>query len=79
VISILVAIEVKNRLEFFISDNAALNNIIIRVILGQLRSNIKNPNFRRIRYLGYIINLVIKAFLFGKDTDAFEKESFTKK
>jgi hypothetical protein len=32
-----------------------------------------------VRYLGYIINLAVKAFLFGKDADAFEEESETKK
>jgi hypothetical protein len=79
VIPILVAIKVKDRLGFFISDNAASNNTIIRAILGQLRPNIKNPNFKRVRYLGHIINLVIKAFLFGKNTDAFEEESLIKK
>jgi hypothetical protein len=32
-----------------------------------------------VRCIGYIINLAAKAYLFGKDVDAFEEESQTKK
>jgi hypothetical protein len=32
-----------------------------------------------VRYLGHIINLAAKAFLFRKDADAFKEESETKK
>jgi hypothetical protein len=32
-----------------------------------------------VRYLSYIINLVIKAFLFGNDADSFKEESQIKK
>jgi hypothetical protein len=63
------------RLEFFISDNASPNNIIIRAILVYLRSNLKDSDSRRVRYLRHIINLTAKAFLFRKDADAFKEES----
>jgi hypothetical protein len=33
---------------------------------------IKNPDSRRVRCLGHIINLAAQAFLFGKDQDSFE-------
>jgi hypothetical protein len=75
VISIIIEIVSSNRLGFFIADNAAKNNTIIRAIITYLYPNIKNPNSKRIRYLDYIINLIVKAFLFGNDADAFKKES----
>ena len=39
----------------------------------------KDPDSRRVRYLGHIINLAAKAFLFGKEADAFKEESQSKK
>jgi hypothetical protein len=64
-----------NRIGYFIRNNNRRNDITIRVILAYLRPNIKDPDSRRVRCLGYIINLAAKAFLFGKDADAFEEES----
>jgi hypothetical protein len=60
------------KLGYFIANNDSRNDTYIRVILRKYRSNIKDPNSRRVRYLGYIINLAIKAFLFGKNVDAFK-------
>jgi hypothetical protein len=53
-----------DRLEFFIGDNASENGIIIRAIITYLYSNEKDFNSKRVRYLGYIINFAVKAFLF---------------
>jgi hypothetical protein len=63
------------RLGFFTSDNVSLNNTVIRVILTYLRFNLKDPDFRYIKCLKYIINLAAKAFLFKKNADAFKEES----
>jgi hypothetical protein len=63
------------RLGFFISDNASFNDIIIRVILAYLRFNLKDSDFKRIKYLKYIINLIVKTFLFKKNADAFKEKS----
>lgn len=79
IIPILQEMEVIMRLGFFIGDNIGTNNTAIRTILSQLRPDIKNPDSRRVRYLGHIINLITKAFLFRKDADTFEEESYTKK
>jgi hypothetical protein len=79
VISIIKAIISIKRLRFFIRNNISTNDIIIRAILTSLRPDIKDPDSRRIRCLRYIINLAVKAFLFGKDAEAFEEESQTKK
>jgi hypothetical protein len=53
-----------NRLGFFIGDNASENNTVIRAIITYLYFNEKDFNFKRIRYIGHIINLAVKAFLF---------------
>jgi hypothetical protein len=79
IILIILVISIKDQLDFFIGDNAGTNNTIIRCILTNLRPDIKDPDSRRMRCLGYIINLAAKAFLFGKDADTFEEESCTKK
>ena len=67
------------QLGFFIGDNAAENGTAIRAILAHLCSHLKDPDSRRVRCLGHIINLTAKAFLFGHDADAFEEDSRTKK
>jgi hypothetical protein len=54
-----------NRLGFFMGDNASENSTEIRAIIAHLCPNEKDPNSRRVRYLGHIINLAVKAFLFG--------------
>jgi hypothetical protein len=71
VIPIIEAIINSNQLGFFIGDNTASNNTTIRAILTYLRPDLKDLDSRRMRCLGYIINLAAKAFLFGKDADAF--------
>jgi hypothetical protein len=64
-----------NQLEFFVKNNAGSNNTAIRAILAHLLPDFKDLDFRRVRCLGYIINLAIKVFLFRKYADAFEEES----
>jgi hypothetical protein len=51
----------------------------VKAILAHLLPKLEDPDSRRVRCLGHIINLAAKAFLFGKDADAFEEESETKK
>ncbi len=72
IIPVLVDMEVVQKLGYFIADNAGNNNTYIRAICRQLRPDIKNPDSRRVRCLGHIINLSAKAFLFSDDPDAFE-------
>ena len=62
-------------LGFFMGDNTSENGTAIRIIIAHLCSNEKDSNFRRVRYFSYIINLVVKAFLFRKDVEAFEEKS----
>jgi hypothetical protein len=62
IISIIKEMASSDRLGFFIEDNAFENNTVIRVIIIHLCLNEKDFNFKRIRYLSYIINLAVKAF-----------------
>jgi hypothetical protein len=79
VIPIIEGIVSGKRLGFFIENNASKNSIIIRAILTHLYLDLKDPDSRRVRYLGYIINLNAKAFLFSKNADAFKEDSRIKK
>jgi hypothetical protein len=79
VIPIIEEMVSNDRLGFFMGDNASENSTVIRAILTHLCPEEKDPNSKRVRCLGHIINLAAKAFLFGKDADAFEEESQTKK
>jgi hypothetical protein len=72
IIPILLEIGILLKLDYFIANNDSRNDTYIRAILRKLRFNIKDSNSRRIRCLGYIINLAAKAFLFGKNADAFK-------
>ena len=64
-----------DRIGFFTADNDPTNDKAIRLLLQQLRPDIANSDKgRRIRCIGHIINLVMKAFLFGEDADSFEIE-----
>ena len=63
------------KLGFFIGDNDSTNDTALK----HLRPDIPDPDSRRVRYLGHIINLAAKAFLFSKDPDSFEANSRNKK
>jgi hypothetical protein len=63
----------KDRISYFMLDNISSNDICVREILVRLRPDLANEN-RRLRCFGHIINLAAKAFLFGKDPEAFEAE-----
>ena len=77
VMPILSEMGILPKLGYFIADNDGRNNTCIRAILRKHRPDIKDPDSRRVRYLGYIINLAAKAFLFGKNADAFEDSTDT--
>ena len=46
---------------------------MVRLVLKELRPNIKNPAQRRVRYIGYVLNLIYKAFLFSHSTPLLEQ------
>ena len=61
---------VKN-LGCYIGDNADSNDTTWRATLAKLHPD-RDPTALRSRCLGHIINLATKAFIFGKNVDAFE-------
>jgi hypothetical protein len=69
---VLVEMGIISKLGYFIADNDARNDTCIQAILKKHRPDIKDPNSRRARCLRHIINLAAKAFLFGKNADAFK-------
>ena len=72
-IPVLQEYKITANLGVFIADNAESNDITVRYILVTLRPDIKDPNSRRSRCLGYIINLAANTFLFGNDVEAFNQ------
>ena len=75
IIPVLEEFDVAPRLGYYIGDNHSINDTCLRAICRKLRPDIKDPDSRRVRYLGYILNLTAKAFLFRTDADSFEEES----
>jgi hypothetical protein len=62
-----------DQIGWFILDNASSNDTCVAEILKALGIN-DTVEHRRLRCLGHIINLAAKAFLFGANSDVFEKE-----
>jgi hypothetical protein len=61
-----------SKLRYFTCDNVTSNDITIRYILKRLRPDIKHLESRRVRCLGYILNLAVKAFLFSHNPELFK-------
>jgi len=71
VLSILRSYSIQEKIGYFTLDNASNNDTAIEEIGRALGFDGKR---RRIRCFGHIINLAVKALLFGHDADAFESE-----
>jgi hypothetical protein len=78
VIPLLQMYEIGPKLGYFVGDNIGSNDTGVRCILQALRPDIRDPDSRRVRCIGHIINLVAKAFLFGQDVESLEGENLTK-
>lgn len=68
--------ELQDKIGYFITDNATNNDSAIDVVLAYFypkMTKIQREN-RRLRCLGHVINLAAKAFLYGTEFDAFEKD-----
>ena len=60
-----------NNLGFFVLDNATNND----TTLFKLSKSIKfDPKERRLRCIGYIINLIAEQYLFSQDSKSFKDE-----
>ena len=56
---------------YFIADNANNNNTCINELSIEFGFNLL---YHRLRYIGYVINLVARILLFGADSSALDKE-----
>lgn len=61
---------ITDKLGYFVLDNIESNNVCVDLLLKQLCPNF-HKKYRRLRYVGHIINLAAHAFLYGKDPKAF--------
>ena len=66
---------IRGKLGYFVMDNATANDVLVDHIADSLHeSNIAyDPKQRRLRCNGHVINLVVQAFLFGKDIADYEE------
>jgi len=62
-----------NHIGWFILDNASSNDTYVAEILKALGIN-DTIKYCRLHYLGHILNLATKAFLFGSDIKSFKDE-----
>ena len=74
IIPIIEDYNLKDRIGYFMLDNIHSNDTCICEILAKLQPNL-NPKKCHLHCFGYIVNLAAKAFLFGKDPEAFEMEA----
>jgi len=63
--------EIGQNLRAFIIDNATDNNTMLKELVTQFNINV---SYLRLRCLGYIINLVIKALLFSKSVSKLKRK-----
>ena len=66
----------RNKLGYFVIDIHSANDTLVKDIAKSLRQDgvLYNPIQRRFRCNGHIINLVVKAFLFGKQEADYEED-----
>ncbi len=58
-------------LGFFVLDNTTNNNTTLIELSKSLDFDLKE---RRLRYIGYIINLIAKQYLFSQDSKSFKDD-----
>ncbi len=63
----------KEKLGYFMTDNASSNDTYVAEIIDLIWPDL-NLGKRRLRCMGYIINLIAKAFIFGKKSKTFEAD-----
>ena len=60
-----------SNLGYFVLDNAPNNDTTLIELAKYIHFE---PKERRLRYMGHILNLIAKAYLFGQDCTSFEDE-----
>ena len=74
IITIIEDYKLTDRIGYFMLDNIRSNDTCVREILAKLQPNL-DPKKRHLCCFSHIVNLAAKAFLFGKDPEAFEMEA----
>ncbi|PNP50095.1 hypothetical protein FNYG_15977 [Fusarium nygamai] len=69
--------DIRGQVGTVISDNVTTNDTCLSYFYRQLDPSIRPADIkaRRMRCYGHVLNLVARAFLFGKDAESFELES----
>lgn len=75
-INIINDYELGSKIGYFVTDNAPNNDVAIALILKHFmpQLTLQSRKARRLRCLGHVINLAAKAFIFGKDENAFDEQ-----
>lgn len=73
IVSVIRTYEITNKIGYFVLDNASSNTTCVTWVLDTLKINDTTKN-RRLFCLGHVINLAAKAFLFGQNPDAFDRD-----
>lgn len=73
ILPVLEEYSLKEKLGYFITDNASSNDTCVTEGIETLRPDQDAQN-RRLQCLGHIINLIAKVFLFGNKSEIFEAE-----
>jgi hypothetical protein len=77
-VEILSEYQIWTKLGYFVLDNAANNDTMLESFARHLETlNIPyDPTTHRLRCTGHVINLAVKAFLFGNSTEAIHDETY---
>jgi hypothetical protein len=62
---------IRDRIGYFILDNAKNNDKAVEFLCAELELD---PKWRRLRCAGHIINLIARQVLFGEDYEMFERD-----
>jgi len=78
IVDILIQYGIEEKLGYFMLDNATNNDLAVKAVNEELAErgfarDIEHEE-ARLRCTGHILNLVVKALLFGKDSDALEMD-----
>ena len=72
IITVIKTYEIISKIDYFVLNNAGLNDTCINTIIERL--NIKDiKEHCRLCYLGYVLNLSVKVILFGENPKVFKK------
>src|SRR3954471_20698650 len=74
ILGIIKNFEIGSQVGYFMADNVSSNNTCVEELIMHLGNHF-NASEHQLHCFGHIVNLVVKALLFGKDVEAFERET----